>query len=59
MALENVDISPNGYIPRVCKWIILRYKLENCYYNETVIMIVYYYYYYYEISSIVIAYYVV
>lgn len=58
IVLENVDISPNGYILRVCKWIILRYKLENCYYNETVIIIVYYYYCY-KISSIVIAYYVV
>lgn len=30
----------------------LRNKLENCYYNATIIMIVYYYYYYvvYKIS---------
>lgn len=62
IALENVDISLNGYI-QCLQMAHLRYKLENCYYNATIITNVYYYYYYYyvvyKISNIVIAYYVV
>lgn len=60
--MENVDISLNGYI-QCLQMDHLRYKLENCYYNATIITNVYYYYYYYyvvyKISNIVIAYYVV